>query len=424
MNKLISLFVVSIVFFWPSLVPAKEIKVTKEALSYAQELQIESNILGKTTSINVHLPGNFYDVSPDHTYPVVFAVGAHGEEFFLTLSGIVKHMSELDRMPESIVVSLNDGGYIPEVLTNGMWSSRETIGPYGEPAKYIEFLKKELFPFLQTEFRANDFRMIIGVSGSALFPLYSLTHHPDLFDYHIFTTSHDMFGMSFKPDSDMTDLMVKTLKNRPESKTALYFGVADDDIGRGNPDLDPLYQNNVTKLTNAIEQIDLPNFKGKVEVFENERHYDVYVKAMLSAIDFMFPEHRWAKKFRDLIAQPGDAMLNIENHYRELSKEYGFKVLPKANRWNSVNCLRVISRVMLGDQRYDETIRVANRWAELRPYSPLPYERIAQVHENQNDLKHAVEAIDKAIAIASQQNDYRLDVLSQYRDSLRTKLTE
>lgn len=346
MNKLVLFFSVYIMCSWPISLQATELKVTKESLSYGHVLEIESKILGKTTSINVHLPINFDEVSPEHTYPVVFATGPHGEEFFLTLSGIVKHMNELDRMPESIVVSLNDGGYFPEVLTNAMWGARETIGPYGEPDKYVECLKKELFPYLKSQFRANDFRMIIGVSGSALFPLYSLTHHPDLFDYHIFTTSHDMFGMSFKPDTDMIDLMMQTPKQRPKVTTALYFGVADDDIDRDDPDRDLKYQQNVDKLSNTIAQLNLPNFKGKVEVIENERHYDVYIKAMLSAIDFMFPEKRWAKKYRELIAEPGDAMDNIENHYLALSKEYGFSILPKGDRWNSVNCLRVISRVM------------------------------------------------------------------------------
>lgn len=393
------------------------IEVKTSSIYFAQELQFKSAILGQTTSMNIYLPQSFDQASDDHTYPVIFANGGHGSEFFLTLSGVVKHLGELDRMPESIVVSLNDSGFYPDVYTNGMWSSRDKISSYGDPEKYVKHLTDELFPYLAKHYRAADFRMIIGVSGSALFPLYSLTHHPDLFNYHILTTSMDMVGMGFTNGKNMAEHLSKVLIEKPLSKTAFYLGVADDDLLKK-----PEYTANLELFERVLSPFSPEQFKMKIEVIPNERHYDVYIKALLSAFDFLFPEKRWAQKYRELIALPGDALTNIEQHYQELSKEYGFRVLPKADRWNSVNSLRVISRVVLQDGRTDEAIRLAEQWSHYRPSSPEPLERLSQAYEAKTDLKNAIVHQTRAVQLAQKFEHFGLEDLQERLAALKSQL--
>tara|TARA_R110000868_G_scaffold3981_5_gene24284 strand:+ start:2031 stop:2162 length:132 start_codon:yes stop_codon:yes gene_type:complete len=36
-------------------------------------------------------------------------------------------------------------------------------------------------------------------------------------------------------------------------------------------------------------------------------------------------------------------MANIDAYYQQLSDDQGINILPKAERWNSVNCLRWVS---------------------------------------------------------------------------------
>jgi hypothetical protein len=374
-------------------------EVTITPIEYAKKIDFSSEILGRKTEMNLYLPTSFSASSMEHTYPVIVANGSHGKEFFHTLTGVVKHLGELDRMPVSIVVSLNDSGYYPATFTNGMWG-RDKLEAYEDPELYVRFLQQELFPYLKQNYQAADYTMLIGVSGSALFPLYSLTHHPDLFDYHILTTSHDMIGMGFVEDMDIIEHIQQTFENRSDIGTSLYFGVADDDINRNTPQRDAKYQDNMQRLMEMLQRVGQEKLKSKVEVIENERHYDVYIKALLSAFEFQFPEHRWAKKYRELIALPGNAMDNIEKHYQTLSAEYGFTILPKGDRWNSVNCLRLVSRNLTRDKRLDEAAEVAYRWAELRPFSPQPYERLAQIYIEQYRHKEALNAINQAIGLA------------------------
>lgn len=391
--------------------------VTKEvSLSYAKQLTFHSKILNESMPINVYLPSSFYEVSDDYKYPVIFINGSHGNRFFHTLTGVVKHLSDLDRMPESIVVSLNYSGHFPSLITNNMGWSRDTISGYGQPKQYLKHLKEELFPFLAKTYRANHNRTVIGISGSAIFPFYSAINDPDLFQSYIFLAAIDVIGMKFNQKRTIIYDLAKTFAKPQTHSMFLYMGVADDDIQKKHSQL---YARNLSDLETALAPLVSENFRFKQEVIKNERHYDALIKVMLSALNHMYPETIWAPKYRDLIAEPGDAMKNIDSYYAMLSKKVGFKVLPKADRWNSVNCLRFIARKLLNDGRIKESVKVAERWLQYQPNSAAAHAQISASYEADQQLAKAISAIQKSVAIAKQSDDYRL---ADYQEQL-AKLT-
>ncbi len=187
-------------------------------ITYAQQITFESKILNSSSVMNIYLPENFEQSSPHHTYPVIFINDGHGTQFFHALTGIVKHLSEVERMPKSIVVSLNDGGHVPSLYNNGMWTGMEILDQYGDPELYLRHLTEEIYPFLQQEYRANNHRTIIGVSGSARFPLYTLTKTTKIFDASILLATSDMIGMGYTKGSSMIEDIAKSLEQRPDSK--------------------------------------------------------------------------------------------------------------------------------------------------------------------------------------------------------------
>jgi len=386
-------------------------------LSYASKILFKSKILAETVPMNVYLPNSFYESSAQHTYPVIFVNGAHGDRFFLTLSGVVKHLGDLERMPESIIVSLNWSGHFPKLFTNGMWGgSRETIDGYGNPDKYVSHLKRELFPFLNKHYRASDYRMIIGVSSSAIFPLYSFTHAPELFDAHIILAAMDMIGMGYKKGESMISSITSSMVNRPKKPTAMYFALADDDLSQLE------YKANVLQLETNLKPFVNDQFKFEVNVISNEHHYAAFTKTILGAMEMIFPADVWAPKYRELIAKPGDAMLNIDKFFDNLSKQYGFRVLPKANRWNSVNCLRFVAGKLLRDGRVDESLTVANRWIQYRPDSAPAYGQLGEILEKQGKLKAALDAKQRAFDIAKKNNHWALEEYQEKLTNLKNKL--
>ncbi|MCH9648119.1 MAG: esterase family protein [Deltaproteobacteria bacterium] len=361
-------------------------------ITIGKRIEFRSAILSDTVSMNIYLPDGFEVSSREHTYPVIFINGGHGNRFFPTLAGMVKLLSERERIPESIVVSLNDMGDIPLIYTHGMWGAK-TLGGSGDPQLSVQHLEKEVIPFLEKNYRANSYRLIIGVSGSSLFPIYTFTHAPDLFRSHILVAAADMIGMGYAQDKTFLDAFEEALAEAPKRRAKLYLGVADSDIQKR---LD--YQTNLDELERRFGQstaLDL-----RVEVVPKADHYEVFIKAVQSALEQNFPHELWASRYRDLVAEPGDALENIDKYYRELSKRVGFDVLPRADRWNSVNCLRFITRHLIALDRTEEAVAVAQRRVQYQPTVAASFSGLADAYEANHQLKEAAEALEQEIRLA------------------------
>ncbi len=398
--------------------PAKSVSVAdveRKDIVYAQQLTFSSKILAEQTQMLLYLPDSFNNSSPEQTYPVIFINGMHGEQFFHSLTGVVKHLSQMERMPESIVVSLNFSGHYPEVQTNDMWP-RATIEQYGDPERYLQHLEEELFPYLKQHYRANEHRTIIGISGSALFPLYSMTHKIELFDAYLFFAAADMIGMQFKDQSIILDGMVQALTRAKHGNRFLYMGLADHDIALAS---DQPYRNNLASLQERLKPLASDRLKFQVDIIGNERHYDAFIKAMLSAFDLMYPESLWGPKYRQLIAQPGDALGNVDAFYQQLSKTYGVRFLPRAERWNSPNSLQALAARLRREGRLEESIRIAKRWREYRPKSPMAYYELAQSYQASQQPEKALRAMQKAVALGQSSNHYRLTEFKAFLDKLK-----
>jgi predicted alpha/beta superfamily hydrolase len=60
---------------------------------------------------------------------------------------------------------------------------------------FIRFLKIELIPYVEKEYRSSGFRILAGQSFSSLFSVYSFVKEPGLFDAYVLGS----FGL-YKPD--------------------------------------------------------------------------------------------------------------------------------------------------------------------------------------------------------------------------------
>lgn len=87
-------------------------------------------------------------------------------------------------MPEVIVVGLPNvrGGrprdYTPPFIRQ---NTEDLKSPMGRADHFLSFLKKELIPHIEREYRTVPFRMIAGHSRGGLFVVYSLIADPRLF---------------------------------------------------------------------------------------------------------------------------------------------------------------------------------------------------------------------------------------------------
>ena len=385
-----------------------------EPLPLGERVSFYSAIYQDEVSMQIWVPESFAMSSPEHTYPVIFVSGSHGREFFHTLTGLVKHLGSRERMPESIVVSLNEMGSVPTIHTHGMWRA-QTIGGSGDPEPDVRHLREEVIPFLERTYRANHRRMIVGVSGSSLFPIYTKTAAPDLFDTYVLIAAADMFGMGYTADSTFLDTFEEHLAENPQQTAKLYVGLGEADL-EGRPD----YRANLDELTGRFAEGN--RLDVKVDIFSRTDHYEAFLDGMQAALDWVYPYERWSARYRDLVAQPGDALENIDRYYRQLSDDYGFEILPRADRWNNVNCLRFMTRHLIQLERHVEAVRVAERRILYQPGTLGSLVGLVDAYEANGQINDAVAALKNAMERARTDGNGSVEGLGERLTALEKRL--
>lgn len=404
MVKLKGVFIIIALFFIHSTIAQAQDNANKKqptSLVFAHQEIIHSNILNKDRIINIALPEKFYEVSKQHTYPVLLLLE---NEFFQMVSGVVKHLSSVERMPETIVISLIDEPSTPTIYTNGsdFWPTNWKQLEGENPDLFTKYLEQELFPYLKNTYRANDFSIVMGLSWTSIYTLHSFTKEPDLFDAHIAIASGDILGMGYNEGESFIDLFVNDLKNSKRKKGYLYVTSADAD-GGGTA---PMIKENLEELEKRLSLYRTKDFQFISKIFSNEGHYDVALPALNDALGLIFPKEEWFARYRDIIKKPGNAMKNIDSYYQNLSIKYGFEILPKAERWNSVNRLSWIGPFLLRENKIVEAIEVLERWVEYSPKSALALSELARAYEANNELKKALKSLEKASEISNKPDEY------------------
>ncbi|MEL6559456.1 MAG: alpha/beta hydrolase-fold protein [Bacteroidota bacterium] len=393
MKKLIFCFTVFFVFNFTA--DARQI-ISENQQTVKQ--QLHSKFLKETQHFKIFLPESFHEASDAHRYPVILLLE---DKFFHLTTGIVQHLSLVNRMPESIVVSLENGPVVPKLYTNGsdFWPEDWKQLPFGKsPEKFVAFVEKELFPYLENNYRANDYRIVIGFSGTSIFALHALAKAPHLFDAHVAIAAGDILGMGYQEGKSLIDEFEQNLSSTNRFKNILYVTSADGDVETA-----PMIGRNLKELDTRLDQYNGDTFRYISKVYHNENHYDVALPALGEAFNLIFPKSKWSADYRELSAEDGNALANIDAYYQQLSKDYGVTFLPMAERWNSVNSLRWVGLNLLQRNRIAEAIKVLDRRVQYRPRSVNAHADLSKAYEQYGQVNKAIEIQEKAVQLATKQ---------------------
>lgn len=137
-----------------------------------------SIVTGQEYELQILLPAKYE--GDTKKYPVVYVMDSQWD--FPLVKCIYGEQYYDGFIPEIIVVGVTWGGgkvlrsrdYVPSM-------TGEQQGGGGAD-KFLDFMKKELFPFIESNYRAeSDNRTLMGCSLGGLFTLYTLFTHTDMF---------------------------------------------------------------------------------------------------------------------------------------------------------------------------------------------------------------------------------------------------
>lgn len=153
----------------------------------SQVRKITSQIVsGQEYKLEIRLPSSYENSTKK--YPVVYLMDSQWD--FPLVTSIYGEQYYDGFIPEIILVGVTWGGINPnpDILRTRDYTPTndgrniETAGA----DKFLDFMKMELFPFIESNYRAkSDNRILMGCSLGGLFTLYSLFTHSDMFTGYV-----------------------------------------------------------------------------------------------------------------------------------------------------------------------------------------------------------------------------------------------
>lgn len=249
--------------------------------------KISSSIVaGQEYELHILLPGGYNQTGKK--YPVVYVMDSQWD--FPLVKSIYGQQYYDGFIPELIIVGVTWGGVAPNAdslrvrdytPTN---DGRQKQG--GSADKFLSFLRNELFPFMESNYRVDGTnRSIMGCSLGGLITLYALFSQPDMFSGY--AAASPAIGW----DRDVIyQYEKKYFESQSSSPARLYITMGE--VERGVPGFE--------KFARLLEARNYPSLHTRPKVLENTGHSGTKSETYSRGLQYIFE--------RKKLTLPGDIL--------------------------------------------------------------------------------------------------------------------
>ncbi len=272
--KNIFLIFIGLVFF-SQIFAQNEIKLNKiTPLSIGDKIKFQSEVLNENRSLNIYLP-NEYSKNSLKTYPVIYLLDGSIDEDFIHISGLVQFgsFSWINMIPESIVVGISNIDRKRDFTyptTNK--KDKKDFPTTGKSEDFINFIEKELQPFIKNNYKTNSVNTLIGQSLGGLLATEILFKKPELFDNYIIVSP----SLWWDDES-----LLKYTPILYTSKKSIFIAVGKEG---------QIMERTAKELYDKLKLLKTENTNLYFEFFEKQNHGDALHLAVYNAFEKIFKE--------------------------------------------------------------------------------------------------------------------------------------
>jgi len=335
---------------------------------------INSKVLNEPRSIWIHLPEDY--TSTNHTYPVLYLLD--GEGHFQYVSQLTDYLSSYDRnrIPEMIVVAIlnvdrtRDFTPIHSLVFGGKIDSAR-MGTTGGGVKFLQFMQKELIPYVDSNYRTQPYRILAGHSLGGLFALYAKETRPDLFQ-SIILMSPAIYGDNNRVLTNFTSF----LKSRQGIISKIFISIGDEDT------------HVVDSLVLQLKAVAPKSYDWSFMKYKGENHFSVSYKSMFDALKFIYKN--W---FIDFYGTKKMSAGDLRLHFEKLSAEFGIAITPTEEFVN--NC----GYTQLRAGNIDEAIDIFKQNVKDFPNSYNAFDSMGEAYMKKGKKELAISNYEKSIQL-------------------------
>jgi predicted alpha/beta superfamily hydrolase len=331
---------------------------------------IESSVLNEKRNYRVSLPDS-YRWAKNRRYPVLYVLD--GESNFFHTAASVSFLSARGEIPEMVVVGVDSTVRVRD-YTQTDWPQAWVGG--GGAGNFKRFMSAELIPAIENNYRTDGFRLLSGHSAAGQYALYCLSSEPSLFRAYI------ALSPSLDWDHNLPQRALEKSFASTRKLEAFLYVARSDDAGRPLADY--------KRLVQTLKEKSPKGLRWFSQAFPKETHSGVPLLAQIDALRHVYQGYR----FHNDMMSKGFAY--AEQHFQRVSKTVGWPLgVPEG-------VINEFAYEALSQGRTPAAVALFNRNVQANPNSANAWDGLADAYAKLGQWKNAVEASEKAVALATE----------------------
>ena len=349
---------------------------------------IQSTVLNEPRRLWVHVP--LTEPNSGERFPVVYLLD--GSAHFPSVVGMIHQLSTINGntiVPKMIVVGIPNTDRMRDLTPTKDLNMNEPNTSGGGEA-FMDFLQKELMPYIDEKYPTSPYKEYIGHSLGGLTVINTLLKRPELFNSYIAIDPSLWWAESSTLKEASTLLNSKQYLNEK-----LFVGIAN--TMDSNMTINTVIKD-TTQTTQHIRDIlafskeVVPNSTSGLDFsykyYSEDTHGSVPLISTYDGLRYIFEWYDIDNDLIPLIMNPESnaetVISKIESHYATVSNNMGYTILPDESLINQIGygCLQ------------NDLQKKAEAFFKLNVKN---YPNSSNVYDSLGDYYAAVEQTDKAI---------------------------
>lgn len=350
---------------------------------------LRSKVLNEKRTLWIYTPTGY--ATSNEKYPVLYLLDP--DLNFAYVTELEKFLSDKYRIPQLIIIGIvntdraRDFTPLHSLIYNGKVDS--SLMNTGGGNSFLHFVKDEIIPYVEKNYRTQPYRILEGHSLGGLFALYCKEAAPELFQSEI-VISPAIYGGNLQILGKFTTFL------HQHANLSGYMSVSIGDEPGGKLAVDSLIQQLKTSAPTL--------FKWQFTPYMNEDHFSVGYKSMYDGLRFIYSD--WFMNPQDTNAVK--SYKDIEQHFAFLSKQYGYKITPGEDFMNECGYNR------LNANHIEQAIEIFRENINNHPNSSNVYDSMGEAFMKNGEQELAIKNYEKSLLL-NPDNDNAKEMLRKLK---------
>jgi len=339
-----------------------------------QSMSIDSKYLDETRDVFIYVPEGYMNTTDK--YPVLYVLD--GETHFFTSSALSNFYAKNQTMPNMIVVAIpNAPGTRNRDFTPKTMEERPNLGG---AENFIGFMRDELIPIIDKNYRTHDYKLLFGHSLCGMFSIYTLFNHSDMFDAVLSASPYLMWD-----NEHVVKDAQKKIANSDFQNISLFISIGDE----------PNYFGSIEKLTELFDKNNT-GLNWDYRKYDVDDHASIPVTTLTAGLGFVFSDWPLTQE----IAMSG--LDGIKELLSIREQKYGIKT-----ELNEV-VINNIGYQLLQAGEVDKAIEIFEYNVKEYPNSSNVYDSLGDGFDAKGKRKKALKNYRKAVELGTVENSPNL----------------